>query len=250
MRPPPRTSQEEAFQRAGKWWCWLHYKQVFSETCLIRLHYTDKPGLWLLTWKNFQNILPASWCGLQRNPDFLEGLPFIVCLRESWRLIFYFSTKGGFEGDDDLGEITDSAEESEENEEQPVVTTAQVTTPTPSVRHTGRPGMETDFLVSLSCLLQLTPWTSSFQTKHRGAGMNNREELKSIAMCSPQRRNSCRFSDCLVIHVAIIWLLSLDHVETSRWSEKEIEIALQGEFALSFCCWGHVNKFDLSHRCK
>lgn len=71
--------------------------------------------------------------------------------------------------------------------------------------------------------------------------MNNKEELKSIAMCSPQRRNSCRFSDCLVIHVTIIWLLSLDHVETSRWSEKEIEIALQGEFALSFCCWGHVN---------
>lgn len=57
-----------------------------------------------------------------------------------------FSAKGervGSDGEEELEEITDSAEESEENEEhaQPTVTTTQVTTPTPSVRHTGRPGM-------------------------------------------------------------------------------------------------------------
>lgn len=51
--------------------------------------------------------------------------------------------RGGSDGEEDLEEITDSAEESEENEEHapPPVTTAQVTTPTPSVRHTGRPGV-------------------------------------------------------------------------------------------------------------
>lgn len=48
---------------------------------------------------------------------FFRGLFFIVCLRESWSFIFYFSIKGGFEGDDDLGEIIDLVEESEENEE-------------------------------------------------------------------------------------------------------------------------------------
>lgn len=61
-------------------------------------------------------------------------------------MVFYLSAKGergGSDGEEDLEEITDSAEESDENEEHapPPVTTTQVTTPTPSVRHTGRPGM-------------------------------------------------------------------------------------------------------------
>jgi len=51
--------------------------------------------------------------------------------------------RGGSEGEEDLDEITTSAEETDENDEHapPAVTTAQVTTPTPSVRHTGRPGV-------------------------------------------------------------------------------------------------------------
>lgn len=71
----------------------------------------------------------------------------IVCSVQSWLINdVCFSAKGergGSEGEEDLEEITDSAEESDENDEQvpPPATTAQVTTPTPSVRHTGRPGV-------------------------------------------------------------------------------------------------------------
>lgn len=58
---------------------------------------------------------------------------------------FNFSAKGervGSEGEEDLEELTDSAEESDENEEHaPPPVTTQVTTPTTSVRHTGRPGV-------------------------------------------------------------------------------------------------------------
>ena len=57
--------------------------------------------------------------------------------------------RAGSGGEDELDEITDSAEESEENElaQTPVAATVtpQVTTPTSSVRHTGRSGIPWGF---------------------------------------------------------------------------------------------------------
>ena len=99
----------------------------------------------------------------------------IVCSKQSWFVndVYCFSAKGergGSEGEEDLEEITDSAEESDENDEQapPPATTAQVTTPTPAVRHTGRPGV-----LLLPCLLKTSSFGEREKRKCNGALMES-----------------------------------------------------------------------------